>query len=315
VDPALVTWSSSNPGVASVVSGIVTGQSAGQASITATYGGKSVAVDFTVTPGRGGIAGTVSSGTRGPLAGVTVSAGGTGTTTGAAGTYSLSNLTEGTVTVSLGSLPNGCTDPGSRVTNVIANSVVQVDFLVTCTSQTGTITGIVSSPQRGGLAGVSVTADGQTTATGGDGSYSLNGVGIGMVAVSLDNLPSDCSTPSPQSVTVPAGGVAQADFSVTCGTGSQGTPPDFSCSAEGTVKSLNSNTPVLMTFRNQTNQVFRMFWLDVNGARVYYPPDVQPGTDWTIQQTYLTHPWLVLGVDGHCYGIWLPSAGRVVIVQ
>lgn len=87
-----------------------------------------------IPPGKGGIAGLVSSPERGALAGITVRAGGGGpaTQTNASGFYSLGALTPGSVVVSLEGLPNGCQTPAAQTVAVSAGAVTAAHFTVTC---------------------------------------------------------------------------------------------------------------------------------------------------------------------------------------
>ena len=85
-------------------------------------------------PDPGTIAGTVSSATRGALAGVTVrfQPSGLEATTDAAGAYTRS-VPPGAVTVSLSGLPAGCTEPAGQPVTLPPGGSAQVDFTVTCT--------------------------------------------------------------------------------------------------------------------------------------------------------------------------------------
>jgi hypothetical protein len=83
-----------------------------------------------------------------------------------------------------------------------------------------TIQGTVSSPQRGNLAGVvvNVTPGGFSGSTSAAGAYSISGVTIGPKTISLDasTLPSGCTAPASQSVTVTSGATITRNFSVQC---------------------------------------------------------------------------------------------------
>jgi hypothetical protein len=91
---------------------------------------------------------------------------------------------------------------------------------------TGTVTGTVTSPQRGPLAGVTVTVDGGggTATTNASGAYTISNVAVGSKTLTLSNVPSGCTAPASQTATVTAGGSATANFTVTCsGTATTGT--------------------------------------------------------------------------------------------
>ncbi|MFN0179474.1 MAG: hypothetical protein ACKVZ0_11805 [Gemmatimonadales bacterium] len=83
---------------------------------------------------------------------------------------------------------------------------------------TGSIAGTVTSPQSGALTGVTVNVapGGFSGTTGAGGSYSIASVTTGPRTVSLTGLPSGCTAPAPQTVTVTNGGTATANFTVTC---------------------------------------------------------------------------------------------------
>ena len=94
---------------------------------------------------------------------------------------------------------------------------------------------------------------------------------------------------------------------------STSTTPDYPCSAEPTLKSLYNQTAAQMTFINGTNQWISLYWLDYQGLRVPQG-SFSPGFGGSYT-TFLTHPWIVVGADGTCYGIWLPTSGyRTVTV-
>jgi hypothetical protein len=84
--------------------------------------------------------------------------------------------------------------------------------------QQGSVGGTVSSPERGPLPGVTVTAapGGQSTVTDTAGAYLVANLPAGSITLTLDNLPAGCTDPGPQTVIVPAGGTATRDFSLGC---------------------------------------------------------------------------------------------------
>lgn len=97
----------------------------------------------------------------------------------------------------------------------------------------GAIAGRVTSPTAGALRGVTVTA-GQETPIVTDlaGGYQFTGVPVGEVTVSLSNLPEGCTAPRSQTAVVLPGGLATADFSVSCPA-----PPATTGTVAGTVTS------------------------------------------------------------------------------
>ena len=101
--------------------------------------------------------------------------------------------------------------------------IVAADLAAAGTVAPGSISGVVNSPVRGNLSGVTVTASsGQTGTTDAAGAFSLAGVNPGSRTVTLSNLPAGCTAPAPQSVSVTSGNNVVANFTVTC-TGQPGT--------------------------------------------------------------------------------------------
>jgi hypothetical protein len=91
-------------------------------------------------------------------------------------------------------------------------------------------------------------------------------------------------------------------------------PDRSSTGATPAVRSLNSNTPALMTFVNQSDQPIDCYWIDFGGQRQLYKR-LDAGGSYT-QQTYLTHPWLITDANGHPWNVYLPEApSRTVYLQ
>lgn len=112
--------------------------------------------------------------------------------------------------------------PATRSFNYRTRTDVREATLVVAGgTQTGTIAGTVTSPERGALAGVTVTvSSGQTGTTDASGAYTISGVPAGPRSVSLGGLPTGCIAPAAASVTVASASVATANFSVACPTSS-----------------------------------------------------------------------------------------------
>ena len=98
---------------------------------------------------------------------------------------------------------------------------------------------------------------------------------------------------------------------VGCTPGESGRP---NSEANPTTRSLNSDTPALMTFVNQSSQPVDIYWIDFGGIRQLYKT-LEAGGSYT-QQTYLTHPWLVTDTSGRPWNVYLPEARpRTVYLQ
>jgi hypothetical protein len=130
-----VTWAVTNPAFARIdAGGLATGVAPGALTVVATFGGVAGVAQLTVTDGvTGTVQGTVSSPEFGPLAGVLVTVGVRSGNTGAGGTYVISGVPEGPVSVSVSGLPASCADPGPQGAQVVAGQVTVVNFAVTCT--------------------------------------------------------------------------------------------------------------------------------------------------------------------------------------
>jgi hypothetical protein len=199
----------------------------------------------------GSIAGSVTSPQLGALAGVTVTVSGVAGTqnTGAAGAYNFATVGLGSRTVSISGLPGGCTNPGSQGTTVTNGTTSTVNFTVTCGIPVGTITGTISSSLGGGMAGIGVIA----TPTAGTalpavntsaaGAYSIGGVAIGGGALTLTNVPANCTNPGATPYTgVTNGGTITVDITLTC------TAPPSVYIFSGTWSTVGSNRNYRLAF-------------------------------------------------------------------
>jgi hypothetical protein len=94
------------------------------------------------------------------------------------------------------------------------------DLSVTVTSagaSVGTVAGVVSSTTRGALAGVTVSvAGGGTATTSASGAFTIANIAVGSRSVSLSALPTGCTAPAAQTVTVTASTSVTANFTVVC---------------------------------------------------------------------------------------------------
>jgi hypothetical protein len=109
-------------------------------------------------------------------------------------------------------------DIDPTVANFRARLIVAADLQNSGPAPTGTVSGSVTSPQRGALNGVTVTvtSGGFTGTTAGAGAYSIPNVTTGPKTVALSNLPSGCTDPGPQTTTVSSGGTSTVNFTVVC---------------------------------------------------------------------------------------------------
>ena len=80
------------------------------------------------------------------------------------------------------------------------------------------------------------------------------------------------------------------------------------CPEERASRSLNSDTPATITFRNDGERDVHIYWLDFQGKRQLYKV-LRPGTRYT-QPTFLTHPWVAVEQEGnrsYCTRLMLPQ--------
>jgi Caspase domain/VHL beta domain len=87
--------------------------------------------------------------------------------------------------------------------------------------------------------------------------------------------------------------------------------PDATCASESSLKSLNGNQSVTMTFQNQSSEPITAFWLDYSGKRVFYRR--LNGGESYAQPTYISHPWVFVDANGKCRRIVMPSISQKVV--
>ncbi|MBC7843742.1 MAG: carboxypeptidase regulatory-like domain-containing protein [Gemmatimonadaceae bacterium] len=174
-----------------------------------------------VPPGT--IAGTVSSPSRGPLSGVTVTvSSGETAVTSATGTYSIGAVNAGSRTVTLSNLPSGCTAPSPLTVSVASGATATASFTaVVCTGLPGTISGTVISNQGSTpIAGATVSASNGggtpvTAVTSATGTYTLANVASGAGTLTITALPTGCTAASP-AYTLPSGGATTVNVTASC---------------------------------------------------------------------------------------------------
>jgi hypothetical protein len=77
------------------------------------------------------------------------------------------------------------------------------------------------------------------------------------------------------------------------------------CSLEAKLNAVASTQPIAVTFQNQTGADITLFWLDYNGHRKAYGT-IETGKS-RLQQTFVTHPWVVGDSSGKCLEIVMPG--------
>ncbi len=77
--------------------------------------------------------------------------------------------------------------------------------------------------------------------------------------------------------------------------------------SEQNVRSLNSDTPTKVSFMNQAGDMVEVYWLDFQGIRVLYR--MLASGEAYLQETYLTHPWLITDMQGVGIALFMPERG------
>jgi len=168
---------------------------------------------------------------------VSVTAGGS-QTIGATGSIAFNGLATGSHTVTLSGAPSNCSVSGgtSQTVNVAAGQTATASFSISCTALTGSLTVTTATSGSNPPSGYTVTLDGgQSRILGLNTSTTYTGLTATSHTVQLNGIPTNCSVSeaNPQTVTVPAGGTAQASFTITCTAPNQ--PPSVSAGSDQTV--------------------------------------------------------------------------------
>lgn len=80
------------------------------------------------------------------------------------------------------------------------------------------------------------------------------------------------------------------------------------CKAEPYVYSVGSEVETSIKFVNKTSAVRRVYWLDFDGDRVFR---FQLGPKQSLlQETFLTHPWIVTDAAGNCRSVFYPDGQK-----
>ena len=88
---------------------------------------------------------------------------------------------------------------------------------------------------------------------------------------------------------------------------------DVGCAGERALRSIDENTMTEVTFFNQSPAPIRTYWLDHQGNRKF-GSEIRPG-DSFVQQTYVTHPWVVTkSAAKACMAIYQPEASSAIVV-
>lgn len=77
------------------------------------------------------------------------------------------------------------------------------------------------------------------------------------------------------------------------------------CAEEKKLKSTINLTDAFIRFKNNSAEKVEVFWITREGKRRKYA-EIAAGEHWDCR-TYMTHPWVVIGEDENCKGIYMPK--------
>ena len=88
---------------------------------------------------------------------------------------------------------------------------------------------------------------------------------------------------------------------------------DLGCAGESSLRSTEDKKITEVIFFNQSPAPIRTYRLDHQGQRIF-GSEIRPGDSY-VQQTYVTHPWVVTkGAAKTCMAIYQPEASAAIVV-
>lgn len=128
----------------------------------------------------------------------------------------------------------------------------------------------------------------------------------------LEQLLENMANPGRSHVEIGCTGPGQTYIDGECRTQTAaGTSPEPrlhpTCDLWGTAKSIESRTPLTITFTNVSDGYRGVMWLNFEGTPVEYA-NLEQGQSYTVT-TYLSHPWMFTDGPGNCMQIYLPQPG------
>jgi von Hippel-Lindau disease tumor supressor len=88
---------------------------------------------------------------------------------------------------------------------------------------------------------------------------------------------------------------------------------DLGCVGESSLRSIDEAIVTEVTFFNQSPTPIRTYWLDYHGKRKF-GSEIRPGDSY-VQQTYVTHPWVVTkSAAKTCVAIYQPEPASAIVV-
>jgi hypothetical protein len=137
------------------------------------------------------------------------------------GTVTFNGLSPGSHSVALSGVAANCTVSGgtSQTVTVPAGGTTSASFSVICTALPGTLTVTTATSGPNQPSGYTVAVNGGgSQSIGPNATATFSALAAGSHTVTLSGIASNCSVSgsNPQTVTVPAGGTAQASFTISC---------------------------------------------------------------------------------------------------
>ncbi|PTQ88368.1 hypothetical protein [Agitococcus lubricus] len=80
---------------------------------------------------------------------------------------------------------------------------------------------------------------------------------------------------------------------------------EYACNEAAKLKSGTNNNQLNISFVNQTGSPMNVDWINFTGALQNYSRNLANGQTYTIQPTFLTHPWKVTNNQGQCLGVFV----------
>jgi hypothetical protein len=81
----------------------------------------------------------------------------------------------------------------------------------------------------------------------------------------------------------------------------------MACDPGRSLRSIESTARASIEFTNLALGARHLFWLNYSGGAQLYAV-LQPGQI-LVQQTFLTHPWMVTDPEGRCVAVYLARQG------
>ena len=88
---------------------------------------------------------------------------------------------------------------------------------------------------------------------------------------------------------------------------------DLGCAGESSLRSIDETKMNEVILFNQSQATIRTYRLDYQGNRIF-GSEIRPGDSY-VQQTYVTHPWVVTKSGARaCVAIYQPEASSAIVV-